>query len=48
MTRFDPSMPTWSSGQNSYSFGINEPVGNTAAEGGPQAKFQMTKYGTWR
>ena len=47
MSRFMGGMPTWSSGQNSYSFGINEPAGNAPWEGGPKVPFQLTKYGTW-
>jgi hypothetical protein len=49
ISRFDPSLPTWSSAAASggYSFGINEPAGNASWEGGPATKFQLTKYGTW-
>ena len=30
-----------------YSFGTVTPAENAPWEGGPPAKFQMTKYGTW-
>jgi hypothetical protein len=51
ISRFDSSLPSWSSAAASatggYSFGINEPPGNASWEGGPNTKFQLQKNGTW-
>jgi hypothetical protein len=47
LSRYAGNMPTWSTGTQGYSFGINEPAGNAPWEGGPQVPFQLTKNGTW-
>lgn len=48
ISRYASSLPTWSAGsREGYSFGMNETAGNASWEGGPPAKFQLTKYGTW-
>jgi hypothetical protein len=51
ISRFAPSLPTWSSAAaantGGYSFGMNEPAGNASWEGGPTTKFQLDKNGTW-
>jgi hypothetical protein len=53
LSRFTPGMPTWNSSAatttGGYSFGINEPWGQTSApwQGGSPQKFQLSKNGTW-
>jgi hypothetical protein len=47
-TRYASAIPSYFAGsQGGYSFGTVTPTPNAPWEGGPPAKFQMTKYGTW-
>jgi hypothetical protein len=47
ISRFEPSLPTWSTGTTGYSYGMNESAGNAPWEGGPPVKFQLQNNGTW-
>jgi hypothetical protein len=46
--RYASAIPSYFAGsRGGYSFGTVTPAQNAPWEGGPPAKFQMTKYGTW-